>query len=242
MTKINIIAPIGGFGNHIRWILLLDDQFRIIVKSGNDIYVNLAGINWPDYDNFINERYSNISKNIVDEIKLKCEINLFTSIEKINFIKKLIYPMQRSYHNWLNWEWRYRVSFNNYIQLDHEYSDSQKKTLILTIDPMLAYKCYVKFNSNLNNMLKDQFIQGIELANQSHSLLSKSNENIQLLDSTILYQPSLDYDWYQELISKLNLDNNYQSANIIHKLWYDGHKRSERDITHDMTMLFGSME
>ena len=40
MAKFNLIAPLGGFGNHVRWLLLLDPSFKFNIKLDNSIKFN----------------------------------------------------------------------------------------------------------------------------------------------------------------------------------------------------------
>jgi len=226
MKKINIVAPLGGFGNYIRWIILLDDQFSNNIKAIKDSYENLAGSSWPNYNDFLNDRYLETPVNIIDEIKSRCEIKFVSLTEKVKFIEQEVFPPSRTCSNWLEYEWKYRERLDKVIQFGHEYVDTNLTTLLITVDKHLAYSYYVKLNPNLFNITSIKFINTINEVNQHHILISKFNKNTHLMDSTILYQPTLDYNWYQQLISKFELSDNYQTANKIHNLWFSCHQRT----------------
>lgn len=244
MSDISIIAPIGGFGNHVRWMLSLDERFPEILKLNTQQYKNLAGTSWPNYIDYLNNNYLDISNEILQEINNIEKINniksgLKTTELKLKFISEYIYPPTRSYHNWLQIEWMYRRNIC-VIPFDHtNINNNSLQTILLTIDPELAYRSYVKFNSNLNNISKEYFINNIHAENQKNVSTSLCNNNAHLLDTTILFNRTLDYDWYQQLISAIGFDDNYVSASQIHKLWYNGHKRAEHDIIADMISLYG---
>ena len=249
MSKFSIFSPIGGFGNHLRWLLLLDDQFKsdiFLMKFAwnNIIYNDIKGDSWPDYSTIIKNFYGlEIADNIREEIIEKCQIKLikFTSIEnKIDFLKNDVYPQSRSYDNWLYYERLYRTFLNQFINFDHYINTNFNKSIIMTIDPILAYRSYVKFNSNLNSTQKNHFLDSIKFGNLTSSKFADTNTlKVKLVNGDRLFNETLDLQLYLDVIEFFNLDNNYDLANSIHKLWYDGHKRSEQDIVTDMINLYG---
>lgn len=245
MTQsISVVSPIGGCGNHVRWLILLDQQFSLFVDPINrrSDYEKMRGAAWPSYDNYLIDNYTGIDSNIVNEIasgNFSPRLNFTTLAHKLNEFNHSIYPESRTWHNWLITEWRWRNELNEIIEHNHLYSnlkDKNKKTLLLTIDPSLAYKLYVKFNSNCNNTSMDQFHSDILSSNNEH--LAVTNENVLLLEADILFNEVLDRAWYQQLITWFNLEDNYASASIVHKLWYDAHKRAERELVAVLTKLY----
>jgi hypothetical protein len=215
-AQYNIVAPFGAFANHIRWLLLLDSSFSM---SNN---------------------YSNLPENINAELNSKFNKINFSQIDsKLTSFRDYIYPSSRTWHNWLIFEWRWRTRLNEYINLCHHYDELtniHKKTIVCTIDPDIAYKSYVKFNSNCNNTDKDVFLSTVEKANEFHSTLV--NNNIVVVDSGILFNEILDREWYLQLINWFELEDHYSIAQQVHKLWYDGHKRAESDIIIALTNLY----
>jgi len=245
-VKFSVISPIGGYGNYIRWLLLLDNQFsfnKLLKIPTEEKYNIYKGVNWPAYSDWALDNFLNVPEEVIDDINnhnIKKEYINFTSIDnKIEFIKTKVFPLERTYHNWLSFEWAHRILLNNYIFFDHTYQDSKLITLLVTIDPTLSYKNYVKFNINLNTTPKEYFMKNIEIYNENCNAITKINKNTQILDVSILYQPELDRDWYQQLIKIFGFNDNYAYANYIHSLWYAGQKRAEQDIIKDMINLYG---
>jgi hypothetical protein len=209
MTKIiNIIAPIGGYGNHVRWLVSLDPTFTL----------NLTP---PSLENFV---LTNVE-------------------EKINFIQDRIYFPERSWHNWLEVEWRYREGMHNSIPFGHSYVElrNTEPTLILTIEPELAYRSYLKFNSNLNNRSRDRFFRDIVEENTNNIQFAHSDSTVNyttVLSSDILFQPMLDKEFYNKLISFFGLQDQYEQANHIHQLWYCCHRQAEQEFVHDIAQVY----
>jgi hypothetical protein len=240
-----IVAPVGGFGNHVRWLLLLDKNFIIddvIVdqKKFNEFYGN----SWPSYDDYINKNVDNVPQKILQEIADKINpINiLFTDVSnKINFIKNYVYAEARSYNNWLIFEWYYWELFNNLIVFKHTLtSDHQvNKLLILSTNPHIAYKNYFKFNSCLNNQTKEKFSSNVLEETKQNILYAKEN-NIPylLLDSSVLWNPILNFKFYKNVVDFFELDNNYTQANYIHTLWFNRQLASEKDFIENVLKLY----
>ena len=154
-----IYAPIGGFGNHLRWLLLLDENYTI---------------------------------------KLKDQV-LITSNEKLEFIKKFVYCEERSWHNWIKFEFRYRIILDQYLKFTHDMTDifDDLKTVGLTIDPELAYKSYVKFNPTLNGISKNSFLQQIQKQNKMCKFANDYSPDLfYCVDSASFFQPTLDIKLY----------------------------------------------
>lgn len=240
-----VCAPIGAFGNHVRWLMLLDPSNNFIFSDTDERrYQNLAGPGWPSYEKYIKSDWSGVSVQIKDEImSLLFSDNIhFDSLEsKLNFIKFKVYSDLRTWWNWLIIEWKYRRPLDQIIKLNHSYvdpTDNDLKTLILRIDPVLAYRCYLKFNSNLNNTLPDSYVQKTQYANHVHSEIATNNPHVKLLSTDILYQPTLDRLFYTELIDWFGMSNLYNEANEIHHLWYCAHQRAEKEFVRDIAELY----
>jgi len=184
--KYSIVSPIGGFGNHLRWLALLDSKFTSNSPS-----------------------------------------------EQVDYILSTIYFVDRTWHNWLIVEWNHRNSLNKKIYFSHNNLITAENTIFLKADPELAYKSYLKFNSNLNNESKNQFLRYV---NNFSNVIGTSNNTV--LDSTKLFTETLDRDLYTQLITAFDLDDNYESAQIIHSRWYQLHKQAEIDIINDLTEIY----
>jgi hypothetical protein len=202
--KFAVVAPIGGFGNHLRWLMLLDKQFSLMDIARHQ-------------------------KNIR---------NIDVLENKVEFIKINIYPVTRSWHNWLKHEWGFRVQLENQISFSHyevtedfaTISESDRKTIALVTDPDLAYRGYVKFNTSTNGRGMAGFKHEVISFNRKVTELAKTNKNIRLLDGAKLFQDTLDQNLYNSAAEWFQAGNNYTQANDIHQIWYSLHKKAEKEI------------
>jgi len=252
-TNSVICAPTGGFANHIRWLMLIDKKYVFNYNEpkiwNKKIYNQLKDKSWPPY-----EEYKNLPHNIktecgtllkeemlgtlLKEEMLTVEINNVLTTTK--FIMKNVYPYSRTWYNWLYKEWEYRDILNNLIFLTHDIKQtisSKNKYIIGIIDPELAYKCYVKLNSNNNNQLKQELIDYINWHN-SYALQHCDEKYGIVIDSGKLFTPTLSREIYHQCINFLHLDNNYDNANKIHQRWYTLHKNAEQKIISDLTQMY----
>lgn len=200
-VRYNIIAPLGGFGNHVRWLILLDPSFDLTINYGKDI------------------------------------INLTSLDQKIAFFNGRVYPNDRSWDNWLQIEWAYRDSLNRYIPFGHDINEllnPDVKTILLKTNPELAYRSYIKFNSNLNTRPKHRFISDV---NETNSIVADKPHQLSL-DSDVLYNEVLDQKFYNDLVGFLELENLYTTAQQIHSKWYHLHKNAEQGITDHFINLY----
>jgi len=239
--KFNILSPVGGFGNHVRWLMLLDPNFQFLIKGTNISYNNQRGPDWPSYSDYISGNWANTSPEIKKEItEIFRDYDCVDLDTKITFIQEQIYHPNRTWHNWLSVEWKYRRELDIFIDFEHNYNDLnnfQLPTVILTIDPELAHKAYLKFNTSLINTTKDGFKSNI-VTGVTKKNISNQHNNTFVIDASILFQPTLDRDFYVKLTNWLGLSDLYAEANIIHSLWYQAHKRAEREFVADISDIY----
>ena len=152
-----------------------------------------------------------------------------------HFIANEVYNDNRKWHNWLIYEWTWRDKIHEFIFLDNQVCYQAHKFVILQIDPELAYKCYFKFNPALNHLTKKDFIQMV--VSYDHEVDAFPMDSLKL-NAGVLYQETLDPDFYATLTKYLDLDDNYETAKDIHKLWYNLHKQAERDIITDIQTMY----
>lgn len=179
-----IIFPWGFTGNHVRWLLFLDDQFP-----------NPFGAN--DIDS------------------------------KVKFIKESIYNQNRSWNNWLMYEWKWRDALDPYLLLSHDcYSwekDLTSKELYLSADNVdKPFKHYFHINLGLNNLTPLTVRESI--ANWLHEysfIVKRINEfsNKKIIKCDPIFESELDYDFYKELINFYNFDDHYHKAADIHRVY-----------------------
>jgi len=202
-----IVAASGGFGNHIRLMLLLDSKFFLRQRS--------------------------------------------TIKSKLTYIKNSIYHPNRTWHNWLLIEHQNRTYFDHSIYLDHGNENSWEfvrtipnyKVLLCTVDPGLSYRCYVKFNSNLNNV--DSCVYKREMSAYFNETFYKEkiasvnpDADYHIISSDRLFTETLDYDLYTEIIQFFNLENQYEHAAYVHKLWFALQLKAEKEMIEDLSKIF----
>ena len=224
MTEYAVNAPIGAAGNHVRWLMLLDPKFSTSLTTvDNEIRESMPPfIDLKSLDNHIICPFNDIKN-------------------KFKFIENYVYFNKRSWNNWLTVEWRYRKNLNLCIQFDHDYKNIlplPTKTVALIVDPAVAYKHYLKFNSNLNFFSKDLFYRIID-NNNYHVNRLKSELDILVIDSNLLFTSKLNLDIYHSIIKFFNFSDQYELAQKVHTLWFDLHKKSEIELLNEFQKLYG---
>ena len=278
--KYNIVAPVGAFGNHVRWLVLLDDSFKWNLSTYNkEKYETFKGSDWPAYADLLDNKLQNININIIEEMETLFDISPSNSLiyfdnlkNKLTSIKEKIYPSTRTWHNWQDTEWEYRNILNKLVILGHMYDQVENKvvvlernaqsiinehndlkTLILTIDPKLAFRSVGKLISTNNyknlSLGIEEFYNSsnhkfeISFINEQNQTIAKKNpNNIKLLDASILFDKTLNREWYQELIDWFGLEYQYEQANFVHGLWFDASMRIEREIVQDTQKLLQDLQ
>lgn len=245
--KINIVAPWGGFGNHLRSLLLLSNQVSFSLVPTEDYYRVFAGPNWPDYLTYCDQNlYAPMLPDIRKEISDLQQEHMFLGIsplqtldQKYKFLSNHVYDKNRSWQNWLYYEWKYRPLLNNIINFSHDYPEhisSDFKTICLTCDPYTALKSYLKFNSHLNNTSIDAFLDTVNHWNELYT--KKASNKTLVVSSTSLFAPTLDIKLYNEIIDWLNFDSCYETANQLHQQWYNLHRKAEQEFAMFVTQMY----
>lgn len=195
-----LLATLGGFGNHFRWLLLLDDKYIIHIPPGSTPGMLL-------------------SCPIISDIETK-----------VLFIERHVYYKGRTAKNWIHNEWRYRNSLDDLILFLHFHDDDDKevdfkkmanyKKLFLVTPPHVALEHYKLINPDLNGHPECEFINRCRFDNkiaQAEAL----NKNSLMFDSSKLYNSVLNEKLYDRAVSFFNLKNHYYHANIVHQMWYN---------------------
>ena len=169
----------------------------------------------------------------------------YDSIEsKVQLLKQKVYPPERTWHNWLVFEWTFRAELSRqYFYLEHSLAgvtvSPESKYLIMTISPELAYKSYVKFNVNLNNTSLLKFTATNEDFNQrAAKLVDRNLNNVLCINSEKLFHPVLDQRIYEQVVEFFELESCYTVASEVHQQWYNLHKKAELEIVHDLSTLY----
>lgn len=202
LLKGGICAPVGGFGNHVRWLALLDPCFQF----------DLTPLAEPRF------------KKIPD---LSRRINFLDADSKLESFCTQIYSPKRSWNNWLWTEWLYRDDLDSVLVFNHydDHVDSIDKSLVLTVDPDLALLQYFKLNSNLNHRTPGQFKQTVQqFNNNAYAHAKKKTINVDCL-----YRPTLDRGFYNNMIEWFELSDCYYLANRVHEFWFAAHERAQKE-------------
>ena len=265
-----IIAPWGGFANHLRWILLLDPQFSFQFKDNitqEEIKYSLVkGIDWPEFASWGTLKKEDLHITILKEILSQFDTDelsrianedyifsepIITLEDKLNFILDKVYPHSRSWQNWLVYEFKYRTQLQNLIFVEHneqlptsmkDRAHEYNKMIVCQIDPKLSLRIYIKINSYLNLQTGKDFIYKIQQENILAEEYSNQHQNVLLLDNTILYNELLDRNFYNKAIEWFGLSDQYDQAKIIHERWYNLHVESEKHMIDDLQKIFKGEE
>lgn len=231
MTPYAIVAPIGGFGNHVRWLALLDKKFKIEpwpYAWNQQTFDHLKGPSWPKFASF--DSMPAFVKQECNELSA-CIVFPEHVTDKVQFISNEVYSKSRSWHNWLKVEWTYRKLFDSVITFSHAELTTDR-CLKVIVNPELAHKCYIKFNSNTNRVTKEEFINTIKIENAA------AKNYKYCIDSTALFSEVLDKRIYADICQCFDLDDNYEHACKIHSMWYNLHLKSEKEIVSYFTNLY----
>jgi len=214
--KCGVCAPIGGFGNHVRWLALLDPVFQF----------ELTPLTEPRF------------KKIPDPTR---HIKFSNADSKLESFRTQIYSPGRSWHNWIWMEFLYREDLDEVLEFNHRgpYIENVIKNLILTVDPELALRSYLKLNSNLNQCTPEVFKQQTTQFN-----LGTEGQNLEnkIINVDCLYQPILDRTFYNNMIEWFELSDCYDLANQVHGLWYNAHERTEQEFVEYVNNFYKRIE
>jgi hypothetical protein len=214
--KCGVCAPIGGFGNHVRWLALLDPVFQF----------ELTPLTEPRF------------KKIPDPTR---HIKFSNADSKLESFRTQIYSPGRSWHNWIWMEFLYREDLDEVLEFNHRgpYIENVIKNLILTVDPELALRSYLKLNSNLNHCTPEVFKQQTTQFN-----LGTEGQNLEnkIINVDCLYQPILDRTFYNNMIEWFELSDCYDLANQVHGLWYNAHERTEQEFVEYVNNFYKRIE
>lgn len=244
-AKLKIVAPMGGFANHIRWLILLDECYSFSICATQDYYKIFSGPGWPTYENYCCNDLHGIKQEIVQELHQLSKdwpglkvYKFFSNKDKKKLIDEHVYPENRTWQNWLNFEWKFRYPLNNAIPLHHEIEGD---TIILpgiyiNTESQFALRSYIKFNSNLNNLTVNEFTKKIDTYKVDLDKVNKTNNLI--INASEVMQSNLDPQLYTRIMDYIGIPGNYDLANYAHKKWYNLQCRAEKEIGQFFTNLY----
>jgi len=151
-----------------------------------------------------------------------------TASEKADTILDVIYNNDRTWHNWLYLELKFRVIANDLITLGHGYEECAN-SIGISSTPEKSHFVYLKFNSLRGGSALD------------HKSFNAGQYDL-VIDGDELYTEELNRGIYNKMISQFNLTDNYAQASRVHARWYQLHKKSEREIVQDLAKLYNITE
>lgn len=221
LDKIFISSPMGGFVNHVGWLIFSNSKFDSTLirrKITKEHYNFIKGSSWPAWEKLEDQNYINEH---VDKLIIK-ELSEFQLIDKkinnkISFILDNVYCNKRNLSNWLTYEFKYREFLKN-ITIGHFTNNvANCYNIFCYIDPDVAYKYYsIMLDRTLD---QDKFFKEIKEYNVLVKEKINREENILVLNNNLLNKEILDHDYYNQLINFLNLNDDYEQAKIVHKAW-----------------------
>lgn len=163
----------------------------------------------------------------------------FQSIkDKAHYILTRIYPLNRTYSNWLDYEWIWRDRLHKFIMFSHPDCDTNWKNnldqfnklniFIESSDKFLPSQLYKKINPNFNGVSDLEFVKMCEQRFSEVELLVNDVNGI-VVDLVELFSPVLSENLYKRLTDYAQLDYNYDYANLIHQRWYVLHQTAEEE-------------
>jgi|APSaa5957512535_1039671.scaffolds.fasta_scaffold47945_2 hypothetical protein len=242
MEQNTIVSPIGGFGNHLRWLMLLDSRFDFIevvdVRNwSQNMYNDICGSDWPPYQENFHDMPLHTKQECV-QLLPKHTLEIIyggTNPEaKVKYILDQVYCSERSWFNWLLYEFKYREYFNKFILFTHDFVDINpfSNSILITMNEHNAYKHYLKFNAT--DSLSDRLRTTREFNAEANTHAQKHT----VICGDILFDDVLDQDLYYTCINAFGLDDNYAHANVIHNAWFKLHKKSAYEFVNTVTELY----
>ena len=193
----------GGFGHHVRWMALLDNRFQKPEQSLS-VAEKVEFITGTVYN--INDPHSYIGIETQHSRGLNDLIYFNHQLDKENRIVRL-----NNQHN----------------QRFFEYSNDTK-FLCCICDPQIALKEYSTLRPELNDWTAEQFLERAEIDNMLSTTTPMFHANTFFINNDILHHSKiLDKEYYNTLISHLELDDNYDAANAVHIKWWETRRRFE---------------
>lgn len=177
---------------------------------------------------------------------LDSRFSLPTELDTLEFFEQCVYPKERTWHNWLFYEFHYRVQLNKYIYIGHADElniillQQRVPTLLCYMNAQLGIRCYIKWCSNGGiESLHQRYRR--EWSPKAFKNLVRDNQAeswTKYVPAGVLFSPELDKNFYQSIIKFFDLEDHYTTAQHIHKLWYQRQVESEQEMLADLNNIF----
>jgi hypothetical protein len=146
-----------------------------------------------------------------------------------------VYPQDRTWNTWLQYEWYHRHMLDEGINLSHDYRDWQsltdQPTLFVTFaNYQLPITHYFHINLGMNSTTPDQIKTKLL---HRHTVMQEIKQHqistFNFVDGDTVFDSVLDPDFYQQLILTFGFSDLYDHAAKAHAAYSQCRKRSARD-------------
>jgi len=199
----SIVFPMGGGGNHVRWLLFLDNKYPS----------NFC-------DNNVKSKLEYIQNNIYNQERTWYNWLGNPPMGKDGFEWKFRHKLDETiYVGHTNYQW--------------EETPRYAKELYLTFENIdWVFRHYYHINLGLNSATPEQFKKSLQnwqdefkfLQNRIHEFPNKK-----ILMAEKLYEKKLDYFLYKEIVDFFGFHDRYEDAKVVHDLYYQCRVRSAKD-------------
>jgi len=238
-----IIAPIGGGGNHIRWLCLLDQSFdlkKITEKDKfdfilNDVYNDDRNWhNWLQFEWTWRDEVDNIINHQHYLPKAQKNLN-FNKILYINANGENCYKHYIKFNSSLNGYGKYQfIKEINVCNIVYEHY--LKNYYGEKIGPKTAEMVY---DTLLRNKIADESMKTFAI--KEIELLSNFSRKCFLsIDFDSFYKNPLDNKIIKEINEFFSIDIPFDQATEVHNKWISLNKKAELEIVDDLKKLYGN--
>lgn len=198
-------------------------DYKYLMFFGNIIFPEGAGGNHLRWLLFLDSRYQD-------------PFNNYTSADsKVKFILENVYSQDRTWNTWLGKEWFHRPMLDGQINIFHDCErwntiTNQRSLFITFKNYELPMTHYYHINLGLNSSTPEQFRSRIQQRQVTiDHIQTQSNSNFKFLDADCIFDPELDVDFYNQLVSTFGFDNMYEHAAQVHRAYTLCRQRSARE-------------
>ena len=208
----SVCAINGGFSNHVRWLMLLSNEYNGQINTKGFVIRNSAyPIDTLGKVEFIKKFIYPDNRNFYNWIRY--ELMLKDQLETIIMVAQVMGKHKNPFYN-----------VDKTILLRSSGEFCTEKFMKLHPHYVLELKQENKFDG-LNSVIG--FLDGMDSNNGS--FIPKEGHKILTCYSETLYNELLDKEFYENMVNFFNISNEYEHAKDIHRTWYKCHIRARKE-------------
>jgi hypothetical protein len=150
---------------------------------------------------------------------------------KLKFIETSIYTKERTWHNWIAFEWKHRLRYNAILKIEggHHALIYEKNTKSIILSYTDYTECairYVIFTSfkEITTPLADIDEHYAKYSNHLKSIIVSPFDKV--IVSDVIWEDVLDKNFYYDIIDFWGFEDHYEYAARVHTLWKECHNRA----------------